>query len=470
MKMLARQAMRGSAAMMIAQVIANIASFIMVWAVARGMGDAAYGIFAAAYALATSVASLADSGVRMALIREVARSPMLWHKLWLYAMAISLMLAVVVSLGFIAVILLEEELASQSLRIWLLGYALLWTMMRITLGVSAGHQRLIAVAMWGAFERLASATLILWLVFLEKSTLLDLAQGLLILELIVFALLVIWIFGQHWPYCSGQEEHMTAISFAKTALPFGVSAAAFAILGRLDVIVLGFQQPPDVIGHYAAAQLLAMIGVFIGVSVSSALFPALSQVAKSKDVEQLRRLVRPAMGLLTLIMVCLAMLLSTTSTWLLSYIYGIEYMEGAPWLILFALATPFVAINSMIGAVIGAWGWQGRWAKVLWLLLPVTVIMYGVMGSFFGVWGVALVSVTAQFVMVIIPWTWMNAEGMVDGLWLVRLSGLMLLLALMFWFVPGDLYWLSVPLSIIGVFVLSVCKLSWISKAFRVIR
>jgi O-antigen/teichoic acid export membrane protein len=213
-----------------------------------------------------------------------------------------------------------------------------------------------------------------------------------------------------------------------------------------------------------------MIGIFIGVSISGALFPALSQLGKAKEVENSRRLVRPAIGLLTLMMVLLAMLLSTLSSWLLGYVYGDDYTQGASWLILFALVAPFMAINSVAGAVIGAWGWQGRWAKTLWYLLPIVAVMYVLMSTEFGVWGVALVGVGYQLTMTMITWRWMSKEGIVDSRWLMSLLGLTGALALLFVCVPEHLYWLSLPLAIIGIFALSICKASWIKMAFRVVR
>jgi len=454
--------------MSIAQAVANMASFVIVWAVARGMGDAAYGVFAAAYALATSVGSLADSGVRMALIREIACAPKGWRKLWFYAVSISLLLACIVSLVFIVVVSFEESLASQELRLWLLGYALLWTLVRITLGIPAGHQRLISVAAWGAVERMSGAVLVAWLVFYNGSSLLELAQGLFALEFVVLILLIVWVKLQAWP--TDATLNTSAQSFIKVALPFGVSAAAFAVLGRLDLIVLGFQQAPDVVGHYAAAQLLAMIGIFIGVAVSSSLFPALSQLAKTKDLEQAKRLINPALGLLTLVMIVLAMLLSSLAEWLLIYVYGDDYALGSAWLILFALAAPFMAINAMAGAIIGAWGWQARWAKLLWKTLPVVMVMYWLSGGWMDVWGVAIVSVGTQLFLTTIAWQWMVKEGIVDAIWMLRLLALMTTLALFFYLVPKEAHWLSIPVSLLSLFSLKICQLSWIKTALKVVR
>jgi len=460
--------MRGSIAMAMAQVIANVASFAIAWAIARGMGESAYGIFAAAYALATSVASLADSGVRMALIREVARTPSHWRCLWLYALIISALLAIIVSFAFAVIILLEEAAASQELRLWLLGYALLWTAMRITLGVPAGQQRLVDVSLWGAAERVAGAVLVGWLAFFGGGSLLQLAQWLCLLELLMLVLLALWIMRQHWPVAPAIE--LTPVAFARVALPFGMAAAAYAVLGRLDLIVLGFQQPPAVTGHYAAAQLLAMVGVFVGVTVAGALFPALSHLAKSEDAAQTRRLIEPATGLLTLLMVLFAVLLSLLSEWLLAWVYGPDFVVGSIWLLLFALASPFVAIGSMAGAVIGAWGWQGRWAKVLWGMLIAAVPLYWLGGSFVGVWGVALVSIGLQLLLAAIAWRWMAVAGLVDVAWLLRLAGLMVAIAASLYLLPGTLSWLVLPLAVAGVFLLRICRVAWIGTALRLAR
>ncbi|MDQ7005215.1 MAG: oligosaccharide flippase family protein [Ghiorsea sp.] len=467
-KKMARQVMRGSIAMAGAQAVANIASFAIVWAVARGLGDESYGIFAAAYALATSVASLADSGVRMALVREVARTPTTWRRLWAYALGSSLILSIIVAAVFVGLILFVETLASQELRFWLLGYALLWTMMRITLGVPAGHHRLISVALWGAWERLAGAVLVAWLVFTDGTTLLILAQALCLLEAVILILLTLWIFLQKFPEDASLKTHPK--DFIKIAVPFGVSAAAFAIMGRLDLIVLGFQQPPDVVGHYASAQLLAMIGVFVGIAAANALFPTLSQLGKTKDVAQSRRLIRPALGLLSLLMVALAMVVSSIAEDLLAYVYGDDFKLGAPWLILFALMAPIVAINSMAGSVIGAWGWQAKWAKFLWQLLPVIILFYGLAGLFNSIWGIALVGIGSQIVMALMAWRWMSREGIVDMDWLWRLMLLLLMAGILFWGLPQHMHWVLIPVSIVGVFAIGICRVSWIKVALRVVR
>ena len=454
--------------MTMAQAVASVASFVIVWAVARGMGDAAYGIFASAYALATSIAALTDSGVRMALIRETARFPKQWRRLLSYALVISVSLAFVVGLGFVGTVLFEEALASQELRFWLLGYAMLWTLMRITLGIPAGYQRLVSVAVWGAFERVMSAVLVAGLVFFWQVSLIELAQAMCVLELSVLLCLAIWIFWLGWPTEPNVEVTMPA--FIKVAIPFGVSAAAFAVLGRLDLIVLGFQQPAATIGHYAAAQLLAMIGVFIGVSISGALFPTLSQLGKTEDVEQSKRLLQPALGLLMLVMVMLAIVISTLSWWLLSYVYGSNYVSGSGWLILFALVAPFAAVNSIAGAVIGARGWQKRWATFLWKLLPVAAGMYWLMGSFIGIWGVAWVNVGVQIVLTLVAWKWMSDAGVVHMSWLLRLTGLIGVNGLMFWMLPESLFLITIPITLVGIFLLGICTLDWVKMAFKVVR
>lgn len=452
--------------MMVAQAMANMASFVIAWAVARGMGDAAYGVFAAAYALATSVASLADSGVRVALIREVARTPLSWKSLWFYALLTSTALAIIVSFAFSVVILLEESAASQALRLWLLGYALLWTGMRISLGVPAGQHRLVAVAVWGAVERIGSAVVVGCIAFFTDASVLQLAQGLCLFELLVLVSVVVWIWMQPWPATSSP---MSSFGFTKLALPFGVAAAAQALIGRMDLIVLGFQQAPDVVGHYAAAQLLALAGIFVGVTVAGSLFPALSHLGKKDDVAQARQLIEPAIGLLALVMVLISMTLGVFSESILQLVYGQEFVAGKLWLMLFALLAPFMAVGSMTGAVIGAWGWQGRWARLLWIIVMVVAPSYWLLGSWLGIWGVIAVSAVNQLVMVLFAWHWMSQATLVDLFWLFRLLVLMLVSGLLL-MLPGVWHWFALPLSVIGVFMFGLCKTSWLGTALRLVR
>jgi len=124
-KQTARQVLHGSTALAAAQVTANLAAFLLSWSVARGMGDVAYGQFAAAYALATSIAALADSGIRVTLIREVARHAEGWCRLLRHALLISGALAILVSAGFFVVVSIREAADEQALRLWLLVFALL---------------------------------------------------------------------------------------------------------------------------------------------------------------------------------------------------------------------------------------------------------------------------------------------------------------------------------------------------------
>lgn len=465
---MARQVLRGSTALFVAQVVANGASFLMSWAVARALGDSAYGQFAAAYALATSVAALADSGIRMALIREVARQMDQWRPLMRRALMVSALLALLVSFGFLLVSAIRESWQAQALRTWLLLFALLWTEMRILLGVPAGRHLLPAVAWWGAAERLGGALLVGGMAF-AGAELTALAQGLCAWELAVIALLVWWMRQQRWPTArAGAPGSLPG--FVRMAIPFGIAATVHAVLGRLDLIVLGYRQPPSLIGDYAAAQMLAMIAVFAGVSVSNALFPALSTLSSDRDVQAARKLLAPALGLTATGMLLLGAVLAWIGEDLLRVVYGPTFVEGSPWLIWYALASPLSVVGAMTGAVIGAWGWQGAWAKALIWMLALFAPAFWLLGGEYGAWGVAVANVAVQVVMAWVAWRWMSDEGLVAEAWLTRLLATLAAMEGFMLLAPSTWHWTGVLLAAGLAAALRLFRWEWMGDVWRLAR
>jgi len=461
-----RQVVRGTTALAAMQIVANIAAFVMAWSVARGMGEANYGVFATAYALATSVAALADSGIRMTLIREVANEPRAWLQLLRYALLISGMLAVLVAIGFLAMILVKETIYGQQLRLWLLAYALIWTGFRIILGVLAGHNRLVAVGIWGAGERLAGAGLVAAWAFSGSASLIYIAESLVALETMLFVSLLLWLFAQPWPR---EKTAISMLRFGRIALPFGISAAMYAVVGRMDLVVLGFQQVPQTAAYYAVGQVLPFFMLFAVIALASAMFPSLTQLARDEQHDSTRDLLMPAMGIsVLLILTSGGVLIAGAPLWL-GWIYGESYVQGAVWLALFALTAVFPGLGSLLGAVIAAWGWQGRWAKRVSLVTIVAIPAFWVLGSKLGPWGVALVSVGVQVFLTLTAWRWLTQAGLTDRAWFMKVLAIQALLGVCIWIagVGHPALWLLPLLAPVLVLLTGVCRPAWVKRAFN---
>jgi len=458
---------KGSSALAMSQVVANLAAFVLAWSIARGLGSASYGMFAAAYALATSLAAMADSGMRLALIREIAREPLAWRRLARHGLLISLLLGLLLSAAFMVLVVIREGMGeSQVLRIWLLCFALIWVALRISLGILAGRNLFVAVGLWGAIERVGGASLVAYLAFFSETTLVQLAQVLFVWESLVVLVLWIWLLSRGWE--SDATKALPWTRFIRMSIPFGISAIIMTMIGRLDLVVLGFQQPPQDVAYYAAAQTLALLALFASISLSSVLFPSLAKMAKDGSVERARTVIAPALGITTLLMLCMASILIAGSSVWLTWIYGDEFSEGAVWLVLFSLVSVFPAMGSMLGAVILAWGWQKRWAVLLLCSFAVAAPLYWLAGKGLGIWGVAACSVLVQAVLMAVGWYWLVQKGLVeDAWWFVRLllllgisGGTVLLLGIGHPLVL--LFPLMLPvLAVVG----GICHLSWLRRA-----
>ncbi len=461
---LARKILKGSSAIAVAQLIANFSAFLLPWAIARGMGESDYGLYATAYALAVSLAAIADTGIRVTLIREVSLMPMLWKFLVKYALLTSMGVACLVILVFLATTFMQDEsTVATQLRFWLLGYALLWTAMRISLGVVVGHQQLVASAVWGSIERLGGTILVILIAFSPSADLILIAKQLLFWELLVLVVLWWWMLKQPWE--SSPESSVSFMDFAKAAVPFGVAAVATGLLSRMDLVILGFQKKPEEIASYAAGQTLSLILVFVGISIASTLFPMISSLNKEKNVAQARKLIEPSIALLALIMLLSGTFISAGAQLWMTWIYGENFSDGAKWLILYAMMSPLYALGAVIGSVVSAWGWQPKAARWAIGALLLATPMYWLMGQWFGMSGIVFCVMLTQLILTHRAWTWMVRDHLVsDGWWFLKLVALQLLLGTAILATPGWWDWLYVPLALLGAIVFGVCKLVWLKK------
>jgi len=464
MREIAQKLFKGSSAIAVAQMVANISAFLLPWAIARGMGESDYGLYATAYALAVSLAAIADTGVRVTLIREVARAPELWRYLVKYALLISVILACLVALAFAVVMIMQED-SSQAiqLRYWLFGYALLWTAMRISLGAAVGHQRLVASAVWSSLERLGGAVLVILTAFSPGASLIFIAQELLLWEGFVFVGLWWWLLRQTWVVA--HENPFTLTDFAKEAVPFGLAAVASGLLGRLDLVILGFQRKPEEVAMYAAGQTLSFMLVFIGISIASALFPMITSLSKEKDAIAARALIEPSVSLLAMIMLLGGVFIAAGAEIWMSWIYGESFAQGSKWLVLYAVMSPVYALGAVIGAVIAAWGRQPVFARWSVGALIISAPAYWLASQWLGMEGVAFCVVATQLVMTGRTWAWMVEDGLVgDRWWLIKLAFLQLLLVGGISLSTGVWDWLFVLIAAGGAILLGVCRWHWIKR------
>ena len=462
-----RKVLHGSSAIATAQLLANLSAFLLPWAIARGMGDSNYGLYATAYALAVSLASIADTGVRMTLIREISRTPDSWKQLVKYALFISLILACLVGLAFLIFSEIQDESGQATeLRAWLLSYALLWTGMRISLGVAVGHKKLVASAIWGSLERLGGAILVILTVFSGHGDLIFIAQELFIWEIFVLGALWWWFFQQSWQ--STQESASSLLAFAKVAVPFGITAVVSGLLSRLDLVILGFHQSPENVAMYAAGQALSLVFVFLGVALASTLFPMLSSLGKEKDVVAARRLIEPSVSLLALIMSVGGVALAAGAPIWIQWIYGDAFSEASQWLSLYAMMSPIYAIGAIVGTVIAAWGRQAQFARWSVAALLVSCPGYWIASQWFGMEGVALCVIIVQLALTGRAWLWMVEDGLVgDGWWIGKLALLQLVVAIAIMISSNDLDWMFVLITPIGAIALGVCRFHWLIKFRR---
>ena len=224
--------------------------------------------------------------------------------------------------------------------------------------------------------------------------------------LIVFGLLyaldiVFFMFLLLWSYRRGQRKrglhHRWAVdwdygrSLLRESWPLILGGLAVTVYMRIDQIMLGQLLPVDVaersVGVYAAAVRVSEMWYFVPLAIVTSTFPALLQSKQRSEHLYHKRLQR-LFNLLVLVAYSVAIPMTILSGFIINLLYGAEYADAAPALIVLVWAGVWVSMGYARAQVLIAEDAtvMSMWASVAgaavnvalnWLMIPAM----GVLGS-----------------------------------------------------------------------------------------
>jgi len=180
------------------------------------------------------------------------------------------------------------------------------------------------------------------------------------------------------------------VTLLRQAAPFGAVAAVQSLYTRIDILLLGQMATTFTLGLYSVAYKPTNMLVFFGSTVAVALFPLMAQAPQSVAPVAFRR----AMKGLGVVGPAMALALSGLAGPLLQALYGSEYVEAAPILVVLAWSAVLNWLYSPLGATLQARG-QERW----WLASLTGGLLLNAAGNLWAIprWG-ALGSAVAMLV------------------------------------------------------------------------
>lgn len=354
-------------ALLSASVITKIVSAGTTILLARQVGVAGFGEYAAAMAL-LRIASIAFSlGLDAWLLRNGYRD----GKLEQLATYVTINLLIKLGLG-----------ALWLLLIGLVGHYLLPTLysptLLLVLALAIWFEEL-ANTVWSAFQAALrnQATFLLTILFhglILLCTLLLIVQG--SRDILAFAiartvaagvgsLVALWWLAR----VLARETALPALISAQTGsqarrqlretVPFGLSVALSLIYGRADTAIAGQYLGNEAAGLYSSAMSLMSMALLMPLAIYLVMLPILSR-AHADHSPRLLSLTKRMVGWNVVVGLLLGALLAFVADPLMRLIYGVQYAESGEVLTIFSGVLALRFVSFALAVFITAVGWQGR--------------------------------------------------------------------------------------------------------------
>jgi stage V sporulation protein B len=371
-------------------------SFLIHSICGRLLGPVAYGTFGIVYALISTSYIVLGGGVKRAVTKYTADIPGRAADILLAGLKIQLSLC-----GIIIAIFL---VFSGPLSVWLndidlkmyIRYSACIIPIAGILYVYVGHfdgckqfNRTAFITIVHSVLKVTFIFLLLYLGYEVFGAITGLLAGLL--GTLAFAVLL----GRRAPSYE-RFDKKKIVQFALPVLSFFV---CISILAHIDLFfVKSLLDDPAKTGYYTAAQTLSRLISFAMFPFGVVLLPFISSAIAKNDINLVRKYIEGSFRYILIIIVPVCTLLSITAEQILVYVYGIEYILGAPSLrILFLGASCWGVTNAMV-AIIQGYGNPGRPAVIFAIMILLDVILIQIFTRKLGIEGAA-VATTCTFVM-----------------------------------------------------------------------
>jgi O-antigen/teichoic acid export membrane protein len=183
----------------------------------------------------------------------------------------------------------------------------------------------------------------------------------------------------------------------KTSIPIGVSALSFFLMNWLDGVVLAQFYSVDVVGKYAIAYRVALLGSFALISINSALGPRISVLNASNDIQNIIAESRKSTKLgfwITFPLILITLLLPKT----ILGIFGEEFISAYPVLLILLAGQFFNTILGPTGIVLQLTGQQRIFKNIVLFTVVFNIIANYLVIPEYGIIGAAIVNSASMII------------------------------------------------------------------------
>lgn len=191
------------------------------------------------------------------------------------------------------------------------------------------------------------------------------------------------------PFSESEHAIQDTNYWLKTAIPLLLLASSNIILSRTDLIMLGVLEGTDSSGYYNAASRIALLVGFPLIAINAILGSIMSQLFNSKQIENLRRIIKYAAWVCFLVSVLASFFVVLLSTELLQ-LFGQEFTAHTKALHILVIGQVICSLAGPAGYLLIASGSQNNLSKIVAASALLNIILNLILIPMYGVVGAAL--------------------------------------------------------------------------------
>lgn len=344
---LARRTARNAIVAAVAQVVGKLGTLIWTLLAARELGEAAFGAFAYAFALALLVSAIAEWGFDPVLVNRGSRTPERMSELFTLALAWEMAIGIpVFAVATVGAAVTEPGLHFRAALVVLMMSVLIDMCSDTCRAASAARQSQGGTSLALVLQRIVTAAV--------AAVVLLAGGGLLALCLVLLAGSLFGLFT-HAVALRRLDVHVRPGAVSRPAMrdfinrtwAIGASALVLMALFRLDAVLLGAMKSAAAVGIYAVAYKLLETVLFIAFSVKNAVFPVMSA---SSDARLVSRALDAGLSMTAVVYLPFAVVCLVDASAVLDLLYGEPYatesVGAVRWLALAPLVFAFATFGN----------------------------------------------------------------------------------------------------------------------------
>lgn len=452
---------RNAAVRTAGEVAAKLASVVFFVAIARELGERAFGDFAFALSFTTVLLVAAGFGTEELVAREVARDRGRIHGLFSNVVAMKAAMSLVL-LGVAAIVVnVAGYPADVRVAVYLVGLGVaVENLARSWHSVFQGYERMEFISLGLIAQRFTTAIAGIGVLALGGS--LVAVSATFLGGCLVGFFVALWALRRYIVRPRVEVSRSRWWALARAGIPIGIVTLLLTTLLRLDQTLISFlaggAEDNSEVGFYGAAFRLVEATLFIGWSFSDAMLPWLSR-QQSDDPAALARGYELGLKAVGAVLIPIGLAFTLFAEPLIDLLYGEGYAEAVDPLRLLGATVVFSGICYMASITLIARNRPGRFAKAVGGVVVGNIALNVVLIPPYGAVGAAISAAVSGLVLTAMS-LWMTAE-LAGRLRPVRAFGGSLVGALVMSAVALVLDWPFVPALIVSLLAYAAALLAF---------